>query len=91
MYLLETLKASHCTEVRLGNLRNLMKNPDFLPGPQTMVRQVFLSTATRLVVVDRFVVALDVDVLLRRRFGEVVAAVVVLRRFRKTRDVAATR
>ena len=68
-----------------------MKNPDFLPGPQTMVRQVFLSTATRLVVVDGLVVALDVDVLLRRRFGEVVAAVVVLRRFRKTRDVAATR
>ena len=55
-----------------------MKNPDFLPRPQTMVRQVFLSTATRLVVVDGLVVALDVDVLLRRRFGKVVAAVVVL-------------
>ena len=54
------------------------------------MRQIFLSTPTRFVVVDRLVVALDVDVLLRRRLGKVVAAVVVLRRFGKTHDVSAT-
>jgi hypothetical protein len=62
-----------------------------LPGPQTVMCQVFLSTPSGLAVVDGLVVAVDVDVLLRRRFGKVVAAVVVYRRFGKTRDVAPTR
>ena len=49
-----------------------------VPGPQTIMSDIFLLATSSFELVDGLVVALDVDVLLRRRFGEVVAAVVVL-------------
>ena len=62
-----------------------------VPGPQTIMSDIFLLATSSFELVDGLVVDVDLDVLLGCRLGEVIAAVVGLRHFGETPHVGAAR